>query len=79
MPFIFLCNISCSLYFILYFFFRGEPLKKKKKMDPMIIRMREERKKKTIEKKIRKLEKTSSQLKPIDELMVPISLVQEKE
>ena len=45
----------------------------------MIIRMREERKKKTIEKKIRKLEKTSSQLKPIDELMVPISLVQEKE
>lgn len=55
------------------------PLKKKKKIDPAVLRNREERRKKKIEKQIRRLEKTASQLKPIDELEVPISFVQEKE
>jgi len=46
-------------------------LKKKKKIDPAIIRAREDRKKKKIEKQIKRLEKNSQQLKPIDELEVP--------
>ncbi|XP_042866786.1 39S ribosomal protein L40, mitochondrial-like [Penaeus japonicus] len=57
----------------------AEPLKKKKKMDPMLVRQREERKKKKIEKQIRRLEKNASQLKPIDELEVPRVILQEKE
>lgn len=57
----------------------AEPLKKKKKMDPQVVRQREERKKKKIEKSIRRLEKNSSQLKPLDETEVPLSLSQEKE
>ncbi|XP_068238446.1 large ribosomal subunit protein mL40 [Palaemon carinicauda] len=57
----------------------AEPLKKKKKMDPQVIRQREEKRKRKIEKAIRKLEKNASQLKPIDEIDVPLSLLQEKE
>ncbi|XP_064078465.1 large ribosomal subunit protein mL40-like [Macrobrachium nipponense] len=57
----------------------AEPLKKKKKVDPQVLRHREERKKKKIEKAIKRLEKNASQLKPIDEIDVPLSLLQEKE
>jgi large subunit ribosomal protein L40 len=53
-------------------------LKKKKKIDPAVIKQREERKKKKIEKAIKKLEKNARQLKPIDELEVPLSLIDEK-
>lgn len=60
------------------FLFRAEPLKKKKKLDPAIIRAREERKKKRIEKQIRKLEKGAKQLKPIEECEVSLSLLDEK-
>ncbi|XP_018330307.1 39S ribosomal protein L40, mitochondrial-like isoform X2 [Agrilus planipennis] len=56
----------------------AEPLKKKKKMDPAIIRAREERKKKKIEKQIRRLEKNARQLKPIDECEVPLYLIDEQ-
>ncbi|GAB0088271.1 mitochondrial ribosomal protein L40 [Sergentomyia squamirostris] len=56
----------------------AEPLKKKKKMDPQIIKQREERRKKKIEKQIRRLEKNARQLKPIDELEVPFTLIDEK-
>jgi large subunit ribosomal protein L40 len=35
----------------------GEPLKKKKRLDPQILKAREDRKRKKIEKAIRKLEK----------------------
>lgn len=59
--------------------FRAEPLKKKKKLDPMIVRQKEERRKKKIEKMIRRLEKNAGQLKPIDELEVPRSILQEME
>lgn len=43
-------------------------MKKKKRMDPAVLRNREERKKKKLEKQIRRLEKNSRQLKPINEL-----------
>lgn len=56
----------------------AEPLKKKKKLDPAIIRQRDERKRKKLEKQIRRLEKNSRQLKPIDELEVPLELLDEK-
>lgn len=49
----------------------AEPLKKKKKLDPMIIKHREERRRKRIEKIIRKMEKGEKQLKPIVECEVP--------
>lgn len=57
----------------------AEPLKKKKKLDPAIIKAREDRKRKKLEKQIRRLEKNARQLKPIDELEVPLHLIDEKE
>lgn len=57
----------------------AEPLKKKKKLDPNIIRQREEKKRRKLEKSIRRLEKTAKQLKPISELMVPMYLKTEKD
>lgn len=57
----------------------AEPLKKKKKIDPAIIKQREERKRKKLEKFIRRLEKHSKQLKPISELEIPLCLKLEKE
>ena len=54
---------------------RAEPLKKKKKIDPAVVRAREERKKKKLEKQIRRLEKYERQLKPVSELEVPTSIV----
>ncbi|XP_055847959.1 39S ribosomal protein L40, mitochondrial [Episyrphus balteatus] len=56
----------------------AEPLKKKRKIDPQIIKQREDRKKKKIEKQIRRLEKNARQLKPIEELDIPIELIDEK-
>ncbi|XP_046441189.1 39S ribosomal protein L40, mitochondrial-like [Daphnia pulex] len=56
----------------------AEPMKKKKKMDPQILKAREERKKKRIEKSIKKLEKNVKQLKPIEEIDLSISLQKEK-
>lgn len=57
----------------------AEPLKKKKKLDPQIIKQREDRKKKKIEKQIRRLEKNARQLKPVEELEVPLELIDEKQ
>ncbi|XP_026823428.1 39S ribosomal protein L40, mitochondrial [Rhopalosiphum maidis] len=48
----------------------AEPLKKKKRLDPQILKAREDRKRKKIEKSIRKLEKVSKTLKPIDEVQL---------
>ncbi|XP_017879606.1 39S ribosomal protein L40, mitochondrial [Ceratina calcarata] len=59
------CN---PLYFRATEILMGEPLKKKKKMDPAVIRAREERKKRKMEKRIRYLEKRSHYMKPIDEI-----------
>ncbi|XP_069681724.1 large ribosomal subunit protein mL40 [Periplaneta americana] len=57
----------------------AEPLKKKKRIDPAIIKQREERKKRRLEKQIRRLEKNARQLKPIDELEVPLEFIDGKE
>ncbi|XP_062127309.1 large ribosomal subunit protein mL40 [Drosophila sulfurigaster albostrigata] len=56
----------------------AEPLKKKKKIDPQVIKQREDRKKKKIEKQIRRLEKNARQLKPVEELEVPLELIDDK-
>lgn len=53
-------------------------MKKKKKLDPAIVRAREEKKRRRIEKQIRRLEKSARQLKPIDECEVPLALLDEK-
>lgn len=50
-------------------------MKKKKKVDPQIVKAREDRRRKKIEKQIRRLERNARQLKPIDELEVPLDLV----
>ncbi|KAG7173864.1 39S ribosomal protein L40, mitochondrial-like [Homarus americanus] len=55
----------------------AEPLKKKKKLDPQLVRQKEERRKRKIEKAIRRLEKNAGQLKPVDELEVPPAILQE--
>ncbi|KAG8037095.1 hypothetical protein G9C98_004417 [Cotesia typhae] len=55
----------------------GEPLKRKKRLDPSIIRHREERKRRKLEKHIRRLEKHSRKLKPITECQVPFKLIDE--
>ncbi|XP_060867101.1 large ribosomal subunit protein mL40 [Metopolophium dirhodum] len=55
----------------------AEPLKKKKRLDPQILKAREDRKRKKIEKSIRKLEKVSKTLKPIDEVQLMASLSNE--
>ena len=60
------------------FVFSAEPMKKKKKMDPAIIKAREEKKKKRIEKSIKKLEKNTKQLKPLEEIEIPLALIREK-
>ncbi|GAB1862953.1 Large ribosomal subunit protein mL40 [Camponotus japonicus] len=74
-------NISaCTnpLYFKVSNALLGEPLKKKKKLDPAIIRAREERRKKKLEKQIRRLEKATKQLKPVSEIEIPLKLIDEK-
>ncbi|KAF7408259.1 hypothetical protein HZH66_002796 [Vespula vulgaris] len=57
----------------------AEPLKKKKRLDPAVIRQREERKRKRLEKSIRRLQKYAKKLKPINELEIPLFLKTEEE
>jgi large subunit ribosomal protein L40 len=57
---------------------RAEPLKKKKKVDPAVLKAREDRKKKKLEKQIRRLEKNARQVKPLEECEIPLSLLDEK-
>ncbi|KYM97071.1 39S ribosomal protein L40, mitochondrial [Cyphomyrmex costatus] len=75
-------NISvCTdpLYFRVSSVLLGEPLKKKKRLDPAIIRAREERRRRKLEKQIRRLQKQAKQLKPISEIEVSSKLIKEKE
>lgn len=65
-----MCLVTCLLWFC-----SAEPLKKKRRLDPAILKAREERRKKKIAKQIRKLEKNSQQLKPIDECEIPSVLL----
>lgn len=53
----------------------AEPLKKKKRMDPAILKARLDRRKRKIEKQIRRLQKNMRQLKPIEELEKPVTLM----
>ena len=53
-------------------------MKKKKRIDPAIVKAREEKKKKRLEKSIKKLEKSTKQLKPVEEIQLPMALVSEK-
>uniref|UniRef100_A0A023G7B2 Large ribosomal subunit protein mL40 n=1 Tax=Amblyomma triste TaxID=251400 RepID=A0A023G7B2_AMBTT len=55
----------------------AEPLKKKKRVDPAVLRMREERRKRRIEKGIRQLKKHAKKYKPIEELEVAPKLQKE--
>ncbi|XP_044745718.1 39S ribosomal protein L40, mitochondrial [Coccinella septempunctata] len=57
----------------------AEPLKKKKKLDPAVVRAREERKRKKIEKQIRRLEKNARQLKPLEECEIPLNIIDERD
>lgn len=50
---------------------RAEPLKKKRRLDPAVLKMRVERKVKKIEKSIRQLEMADKVLKPLLEQTVP--------
>ncbi|XP_050541741.1 39S ribosomal protein L40, mitochondrial [Daktulosphaira vitifoliae] len=52
----------------------AEPLKKKKRLDPQILKAREDRKRKKVEKAIKRLEKVSKTLKPIDEIQLMAAL-----
>lgn len=54
-------------------------MKKKKKLDPQIVKQREDRRRKKLEKQIRRLERNARQLKPIEELEVPLDLIDQKE
>lgn len=55
--------------------YSAEPLKKKKRVDPAVIKAREDKRKKRLEKQIRRLEKGARQTKPIDECEVPLVLL----
>ena len=63
---------------VITLYYSAEPLKKKKKIDPAIIKHREERKKKRLEKQIRRLERHARQLKPIEELEIPLEIIDGK-
>uniref|UniRef100_A0A2P2I0F7 Large ribosomal subunit protein mL40 n=1 Tax=Hirondellea gigas TaxID=1518452 RepID=A0A2P2I0F7_9CRUS len=55
----------------------AEPLKKKRKVDPGVVRARDEKRKKKIEKSIRKLARNEGIYKPIEETEVSLKLRQE--
>lgn len=52
-------------------------MKKKKKMDIQLVKMRHERKIRKLEKAIRQLKKTPRQLKPIEEYKLPPAVMKE--
>lgn len=55
----------------------GEPPKARKRIDPALLKAREDRKRRKIEKEIKKLEKFGRQLKPINELRADKDLLKE--
>ncbi|XP_074653212.1 large ribosomal subunit protein mL40-like isoform X2 [Tubulanus polymorphus] len=57
----------------------GEPMKKKRKMDQNILIQRELKKKRKIEKMIRRLEKLGRKLKPVDEINGNFKMKKERE
>lgn len=57
--------------------FRAEPMKKRKKADPALTKLRDDRKRKRLWRDVKRLMRLQNQLKPLDELEVPYSLVDE--
>ncbi|XP_055932511.1 39S ribosomal protein L40, mitochondrial-like isoform X2 [Argiope bruennichi] len=57
----------------------AEPLRKKKRIDPQILRERAEKKIRRLQRDIRRLEKVSRQFKPISELEVPRKAIRDNE
>lgn len=55
----------------------AEPMKKKKKTDISLTRMKQERRAKKIEKEIKKMRKTPKQLKPVDEYVLAPQIMKE--
>lgn len=71
-------NTTAALNFKLTEQLWAEPIKKKKKIDPNIVKAREERRRRKLEKQIRRLEKNARQLKPIEEAEIPLYLIDEQ-
>ena len=57
----------------------AEPLKAKKRIDPQVLLARENRKRKKIEKEIKKIEKFGRRLKPVLEQEADRLILKEKE
>ncbi|XP_054167165.1 39S ribosomal protein L40, mitochondrial-like [Oppia nitens] len=57
----------------------AEPMRKKKRIDPQLLKRREERKLRKLEKEIKRLEATPKQLKPIIELQLTPQVIKELE
>ncbi|GFW91465.1 39S ribosomal protein L40, mitochondrial [Trichonephila clavipes] len=57
----------------------AEPLRRKKRMDPQVLRERAEKKIRRLQRDIRRLEKVSRQFKPISELDIPRKAVRDSE
>lgn len=57
----------------------GEPLKKKRKIDPALLKKREDRIRGKIERALDRLGRFADKLKPIDEFEVPRALMKERE
>ncbi|XP_043462116.1 39S ribosomal protein L40, mitochondrial [Leptopilina heterotoma] len=69
---------TLPLYFNATQILCGEPLKKKKRIDPAILKRRFERKTRKLQKEIRRLERVKKTPKPILELQVPREIFTEK-
>lgn len=55
----------------------AEPLKKRKKVDIEVLKIRHERKIRKMEREIRRMKKTPRQLKPIEEYVLPPKIMKE--
>ncbi|KAK3923086.1 39S ribosomal protein L40, mitochondrial [Frankliniella fusca] len=60
-------------------YLQGAPLKKRVKMDPGQIRLKEEKRKRKLEKEIRRLRKFAQTLKPIEESQLPLHIQDQRE
>lgn len=73
-------SINSPLYLRLTQSLYKEPLKRRKfVLDQGVVRAREERKKRKIEKEIKRLQKFSATLKPIEEMQLPLHIQDEYE
>ncbi|XP_042905184.1 large ribosomal subunit protein mL40 isoform X2 [Parasteatoda tepidariorum] len=61
------------------YFHGAEPLRKKKRIDPQVLRERAEKKVKRIQRDIRRLEKVARKFKPISELEIPKKAIRDSE